>query len=196
VPGGSASGQIELSLIGERGTIVVEQIADCGLRMANSSEQSEIRNPESEIDFDAPRAAIYGLIDAIAERPEIRGQNDRDSRSTWGSATRALEVVDAVELSLQKGRTIEVYQQQLTEQLAFRGTMAALGCGLLLVGSLVMLVAAVAGGADWVLQRPVMRSWPIVVLAVLAFFLFLQVVPWLASRQRARRVRGDTNDFQ
>jgi hypothetical protein len=159
VPATSEIRTIELALIGERGTIVMT---------------------DADLQFDAPRAAIMQLAAAVEQKVT-------DNASTWDKATRAMEVVDAVELSLQRGRTIEVHQQQLTEQLAFRGTMAALGCGLLLLATVVVIVAGMVGGADWLLQRKVMPSWPVALLAVLAFFLLLQTVPWLASRKRTRR---------
>ena len=109
----------------------------------------------------------------------------RAAASTWEAATRAMEVVDAVELSLQKGRTIEVFQQQLTEQLAFRGTMAALGCGLLLIAFLAVFVVALLGGAEGVVaSRQIAPGWPLVLLAVLAFFLLLQAIPMLAQKPK------------
>ena len=95
-----------------------------------------------------------------------------------------MEVVDAVELSLQKGRTIEVFQQQLTEQLAFRGTMAALGCGLLLLVFFGVIGVAMLGGAEGVMRQRLAPAWPIILLAVLAFFLLLQAVPLLAQKAR------------
>jgi hypothetical protein len=69
---------------------------------------------------------------------------------------------------------IEVQHQQVTEQLAFKGIMSALGCGLLLVGMLVMIVAGILGDTFGV---PLRRYWPIGLLALLALFLVLQLVP-------------------
>ena len=97
-----------------------------------------------------------------------------------------MEVVDAVELSLQKGRTIEVFQQQLTERLAFRGTMAALGCGLLLIVFLAVVLVAVLGGAEGLVQEKIVPGWPLLLLAVLVFFLLLQAVPMLAQKPKQR----------
>ena len=96
-----------------------------------------------------------------------------------------MEVVDAVELSLQKGRTIEVFQQHLTEQLAFRGTMAALGCGLLLLIVTAVFFIALVGGAESESRKHLASAWSLILLAVLAFFLFLQAVPFLATKRAA-----------
>ena len=92
-----------------------------------------------------------------------------------------MEIVDTIELSLQKGRTIEVHQQRLTEQLAFRGTMAAFGCGLLLLAFFALVVAGLLGD---VLGVPLKDYWPIALLAVLAVFLLMQALPWLVKRRR------------
>jgi hypothetical protein len=128
--------------------------------------------------FDAAGAAIDRLANAITQPIEARSPG----QSTWDAATRAMEVVDAAELSLQKGRTIEVYQQQLTERLAFRGAMAAIGCGLLLVASLAIIVIAILGGAEGIVRQKFAPAWPVALLAVLAFFLLLQAVPFLARK--------------
>jgi hypothetical protein len=98
-----------------------------------------------------------------------------------------MEVVDAVNLSLEKGRTIDVFQQQLTERLAFRGAMAALGCGLLLVGFAVVLLVTVLGGAEGAAGQRLVPFWPAALLAVLAFFLLLQAVPFLASKSKTKQ---------
>jgi hypothetical protein len=101
-----------------------------------------------------------------------------------------MEVVDAVELSLEKGRTIDVYQQQLTERTAFRGTMAALGCGLLMFGFVAIILVTLLGGAEGAVGRRLLPGWPAVLLAVLALFLALQVIPLLV--QKAKQVPSQT----
>jgi hypothetical protein len=109
------------------------------------------------------------------------GTEQSEAASTWQEATAAMEIVDTIELSLQKGRTIEVHQQRLTEQLAFRGTMAAFGCGLLLVTFFALIAAGVLGD---VLGVPLRDYWPITLLVVLAVFLSMQALPWLVKRRR------------
>lgn len=131
---------------------------------------------------DSAAAAIERLARAVAAT-----QSDHPARiSTWDAATRAMEVVDAIELSLQKGRTIEVFQQQLTEQLAFRGTMAAFGCGILLLAFLTLVVVAILGAGEGAVKQR-WGTWKFVLLAVLAFFLFLQTIPFLAGKSKSPR---------
>jgi hypothetical protein len=128
----------------------------------------------------AARLAIDRFAAAVAET----GNERRAAASTWEATTRDMEVVDAVELSLQKGRTIEVFQQQLTERLAFRGTMAALGCGLMLVAFFAVVGVAVIGGAEGMLGQRIAPGWPLVLLAVLAFFLLLQAIPMMVRKRK------------
>jgi hypothetical protein len=177
-----ASSGFEMTLIGERGTVTLtaEETSDATPQEAwkletIAGDQQDLQTLEQH---DPPSAAIEQLAAAIAERNAAR----RAAWSTWDAATRAMEVVDAAELSLEKGRTIDVYQQQLTERLAFRGTMAALGCGLLVVGFLAIVLVTLLGGAEGALGRRLLPAWPLAVLAVLALFLVLQVIPLLVHK--------------
>jgi hypothetical protein len=190
--------RLELSLLGEHGIVTV--------RISNGDESApptwQLEITEEGVgkvqpleSYDPAYAAIVQLSDAIGQSQVER----RASASTWDAATRAVEVVDAAELSLQKGRTIEVYQQQLTERLAFRGTMAAIGCGLLFIAFAAVVVVAILGGAEGLVRQRIVPSWPLVLLAVLAFFLLLQAVPLLArkpnhDRTESRAIPPDKRD--
>ncbi len=173
---------LQLILLGERGaatlreTNAAEGSTPWQLEI-ESGDQLEVQMLESG---DAARSAIERWAAAVAETDAVR----RAAASTWEMATRDMEVVDAVELSLQKGRTMEVFQQHLTERLAFRGTMAALGCGLLLIVFLAVIAVAMIGGAEGILRQRLAPAWPLVLLAVLAFFLLLQAVPLLVQKKR------------
>ena len=125
------------------------------------------------VDFSAPLQAINQFTAAIAA---IRSHEPAELYSTWGHATRAMEVVDVVELSLHKGRTIEVHHQKLTEDLAFRGTMSALGCALLMTVLLGLVVVGIFGDIFGV---PLKRVWPLLLLAALGLFLLFQLLPKL-----------------
>ena len=181
-----------MSLVGERGTIrLLAFKADASseprawqLEITSADEHDQ----QSLEPYDTARAAIQQLEQAVAST----SGEQRAEMSTWNSATRAMEVVDAIELSLEKGRTLDVHQQQFTERLAFRGTMAALGCGLLLIGFCVFVLVTLFGTAEGAERRQLISSWPMLLLAVLAFFLLLQCAPLLVAKKKSRAdVGGD-----
>jgi predicted dehydrogenase len=194
VPTPGQASRVEVTLIGERGTATLRLPPDYDPAGAGGAEAGSLeiavgdrRESRPLQPWDAPRVAI----DALAAALSANATEKSAAASTWQDATIAMEIADAIELSLQKGRTIEIYPQKLTEQLAFRGTMAAFGCGLLFVGLLILVVAGVLGDA---LNVPLMRFWPWVLLAVLAMFLLLQVVPWLAGKGESGRPDGDRTE--
>ncbi len=182
---GANNAGLQLTLLGERGSVTLRELS-AAPNTASSWQLETVFGDHRDVQplgtFDPATSAIERLAAAVTEDNAER----RAGWSTWESATRAMEVVDAVELSLQKGRTIEVFQQQLTERLAFRGTMAALGCGLLLVAFLAVVMVAVLGGAEGMVQEKIAPAWPLLLLAVLAFFLLLQAIPMLAQKPTQR----------
>jgi hypothetical protein len=179
-PAAKDNAAASLSLVGERGTAVLK-FSSTENRVTTTVGDSveEFSTPP----FDAPAAAVASLATALP----ANGTEQSESASTWQAATAAMEVVDTIELSLQKGRTIEVHQQRLTEQLAFRGTMAAFGCGLLMLMFLLLPLAGVVGDLFGVRIK---QLWPVMLLAVLALFLLMQALPWLVKR----RSPPDTSD--
>jgi predicted dehydrogenase len=185
-----------LSLIGERGTVALRVGVTSPASVAfdrpdvwQIETRSAAQNERLLLEFhDAAVEAIQQLATAVA----TFGVQQRAGASTWDAATRAMEVADAVELSLEKGRTIEVFQQQLTERLAFRGTMAAMGCGLLLVGFFGIILVTLLGGAEGKDRPLLLPSWPIALLAVLALFLLMQTMPLLIAKTKRRG--GAEND--
>jgi hypothetical protein len=80
----------------------------------------------------------------LARRPAPRTTPAR-SGPTWADATRAAELAEAIDRSIARRRTIEVRVERESEASAFRGTMAAVGCSLLLL-SLPMFVLGVVLG--------------------------------------------------
>lgn len=179
-PSVDASSTATLTLVGDRGSATWFMPTDTiEFNTNGSSEKQSLPLPP----FDASRIAI----DELAAALPANGTAGSELASTWQSATAAMEVVDTIELSLQKGRTIEVHQQRLTEQLAFRGTMAAFGCGLLL---LVLIGLPIAGLVGDVLGVPLKDYWPALLLAVLALFLGMQLLPWLVKRHPTESTGG------
>jgi hypothetical protein len=106
--------------------------------------------------------------------------------STWPAALDAMELADSIEISLRRGRMIDVHHRELTEQLAFKGLMSAVGCGVLVVLVPAMLVAGWIAG---MLGIPLSNYWPHLLLGALGLFLALQLLPKLipAAPQAADR---------
>ncbi|HEU5089681.1 MAG TPA: hypothetical protein VFT99_19635, partial [Roseiflexaceae bacterium] len=88
----------------------------------------------------------------------------------WLEASRDVELAEAIGRSLKKGRTIELHNEDYTEQATFKGTMTSLGCGVLMAALVMLPVAAVAAklGFPWA------RYWAWILLAMLVLFLALQ----------------------
>jgi hypothetical protein len=177
---------LEVTLVGERGVVALNarEVATADYPTWQLTTTTDGHTSAQHLDvYHAPQIAVEQLeaavVDQAREHPAVA--------PTWDSATRAMEVVDAVTLSLEKGRTIDVFQQQLTERLAFRGMMAALGCGLLVVSFFVIVFVTLLGGAEGPAGQRLMPSWQFILLGVMSFFLLLQAVPLLASKSRKRR---------
>lgn len=111
--------------------------------------------------WSAPAEALARLAGAAAGRPLA---------PTWMEAARALELAEGVPRSLARGKTIELRADEASEVGAFKGTMAAAGCGLLLATLGVVFVGSLLGGLGlgWA------RYWPGLVLVLLVAFLLLQ----------------------
>jgi len=90
----------------------------------------------------------------------------------WVDASRAIELTETIDRSLAKGRTIELYYEDYTEEGTFKGTMASVGCGLLMLvlGLLVFVALAEQMGL------PFLKYWPHVVVGGLAVFLLAQLL--------------------
>ena len=112
----------------------------------------------------------------VLERFVTAVQSGDSDSSTWSEALHAMELTDTIEISLRRGRMIDIHPQQLTEELAFKGTMSALGCGVLVV--LVPLLLT-AGWLAELLGFSVAEYWPHTLLVMLALFLLVQFVPKL-----------------
>lgn len=140
-------------------------------------------DPEPAPGFDRA-AAMVALLHGEPPPGEV-------AAATWPDAARAIELAETVPRSLAKGRAIDLHQEEFTEIGTFRGTMASLGCGLVLAALLVVLVATLLGGiaheAGWDLGERIAGAWPGLVLAVLAAFLALQVLPLLVGDTRPPR---------
>lgn len=136
-------------------------------------------------------AALNELENAIAFRslPSV----------TWLDACRGTEAMEAIDRSLQRARSIDLHNEEHSEESSFKGVMAAGGCMLLLA----TVVALVCSGIIPALVPPAERSgstywaWAQVCFLVpLALFLGAQLLSFgLAHHLRAKgKQTSDGND--
>lgn len=100
---------------------------------------------------------------------------------TWIEACRAQEVVDTIPRCLARNKTIELYNEEHTEENAFKGVMAVGGCLIMMLGLLMLLVIAIVEGLQLPLhQYTLWSAWPLYFCAAFGFFLFLQLLRFVA----------------
>lgn len=63
-------------------------------------------------------------------------------RASWIDATRQIELAEAVDRSLQKGRTIDMRYDDVSEEASFKSIMTLTGCALFIAALVVLIVAA------------------------------------------------------
>lgn len=123
-------------------------------------------------------AAMLGVLDATSH-PDA---------ATWNDAARAIELAETVPRSLAKGRAVDLHREEFSEIGTFKGTMASLGCGLIMLALVVVvaatLVAGIAREFGWKGAGSVADAWPMLVLVVLGAFLTLQLLPLLVRGGR------------
>jgi len=143
---------------------------------------------------DGAETMLGVLRDAIARTPPTSDPPP----ATWDDAARAVELSETVPRSLTRGRAIDLHQEEFTELGTFKGTMASLGCGIVLVALLVAVAAAVVGGiareTGWELGERIAGVWPLVVLAAMTLFLLLQLLPAIVSPSRPAPKGGGPGD--
>lgn len=90
----------------------------------------------------------------------------------WRAATRSIELAEAVERSLQKGRAVDLTYDEVTEEASFKSVMTMIGCSLVWLTLLVAILAA--AGVPYV---------GYLVLPALVVFVLLQSLRRVARRQ-------------
>ncbi len=108
-----------------------------------------------------PRTAILRVLeDAHADAEPSPGLTD---------GTRSMEVTEATGRSLRKGRTIDLFYEEMNEVGTFKSIMTSVGCAILLGAILVMFIAVAATGLG--IAQAAYIAW-IIPPALVAFVLF------------------------
>jgi hypothetical protein len=165
-----------LTIIGERGNAILTMPAsgDWSLQMPGEAAVTE----SADLDDDSQQAFSW-----LAHAIENNEYYDSDS---WLAACRDQEAAEAVDRSLARGRTIELFNEQHTEEESFKGIMAMGGCFLLVMSVAFVLLAAIIEGLqlpmrEWRIWQP----WPFYLLVPLGAFLLLQFLQLVIKRDSA-----------
>lgn len=158
--------------------------------------------------LEAPDTGLWGLdvqretdnasqaFDAVNSEAEVLSllpdalRGDVPAELDWLSASRSMELTDAVEHSLQRGRSIDLHYETPTEHATFKGLMSGVGCFLLLGGLVVLVVATAAMHAG----VPLAVYWPYLLLAVLGIFLLLQLLGFVFPHTDRRTKQPETSN--
>ena len=190
---------LAVHLNGSRGIPVRWEVArvqdeEHGVLVATGPDtEMEIEFPEPVVDPSAEPssealAAIESFEDLVhAGTPQVEG---------WQRCVRAMELADSIEISLRRGRRVEVHYRPMTEETSYKGMMSAVGCGLLV---LALITLVFAGMLHAVFGWKLMRFWYVPVLVIFVAFLALQLLARLAARSHRNpppeptsRESGDT----
>jgi cytochrome bd-type quinol oxidase subunit 1 len=116
---------------------------------------------------------------ATAPEPGDVESNQPAGSILWGELARDVEVVDAVERSIRRRRTIDVYFETPSERGIFKTQMTAVGCSLLML-TLAAVVCYLLAAAT--IEMPPLMKRILVVLIVLPLgaFLALQLLVFIA----------------
>lgn len=181
---------LRLRLRGDRGETTLElpdgDRVTCTLTTADGEER---------VPLDRGAAILAELERVGAADTPVHGADPAPSvapAATWDDAARTIELAETVPRSLARGRGIDLHQEEFTDLGTFKGTMASVGCGLVLLGLVVLLLATLVGGiareAGWEWAGRLAGAWPVAVLVILSGFLALQLLPVIvgAAPQRKR----------
>jgi hypothetical protein len=155
------------------------------LEVHGDSKASAVEYPE----WNAPHAALEIL--ALA-REEV------ETESNWHDAARNVELADAIDRSLAKGRTIDLHHEEFTDVGTFKGTMASAGCGLLAAGLVLVVVVAIvhtlAIQAGWNRLARILDGWPYLILIIFGLFLLLQLLVLVGKSRSGQEDRPANED--
>lgn len=176
------SEELRITVIGSRGRMVLSQSAELApAAMLKVSGGSDAANSQSE--FPA-QDEFQNSLQAISQLKE-----SNDSRWTsWLDACRDVEVASSVDRSLDRGRAVEFFGEEHSEEQSFKGVMAVGGCLMLSVTFVALLLAATVEGLQLPLRESAFwRAWPFYVLVPIVLFLLLQLLQGVAKRPDRRK---------
>ncbi len=171
----AAGGRITLE--GERGRAVVAMNDERWSLLFDADDAEASASEESFPPWRPAEVVLANLEAAVAGRA---------FSPDWLDAARGADVADMVEVSLRRGRTIDLYNETYSEQGTFKGVMGIAGCGLILLALFTLLGAALGQKTARFLGFEGLAAafghWHYGLLAVLVAFLLLQLLRFVVPK--------------
>jgi hypothetical protein len=163
-----------LTVIGQRGKAVLTMPEEGDWSLEAPGEPTMME----QADFADDAQQVFSWLTHAFETDEFY------DKEAWLAACRDQEAAEAVDRSLARGRTIELFNEQHTEEASFKGVMAMGGCLLLVMALGVLFIAVVVEGLRLPMRAwPLWRLWPLYLLVPIVAFLLLQVLQLAVRRE-------------
>ncbi|MBI3860282.1 MAG: hypothetical protein HY290_00140 [Planctomycetia bacterium] len=178
----------KLTLLGDAGTAVLDgRPLEGQLRLTINLPQQSPNVSEATADsgdwllerFDAELDRNSNRSGSAQNRSGIRENSGSNVTSLWNEMACAVELVDAVERSVRRRRTIDVYFETPSERGLFKSQMTAVGCSLLML-TLVAIVLYLVLEASIVLPQLVRQVLVVLIFIPLGIFLLMQALLFIA----------------
>ena len=166
----------KLVLIGARGRATLRMPTNFAARW-----ELEIAGEQERLVYE-PFDEVEHALATLQNSAEV----GRDHISTWIDACHDLEAASVIDRSLEKGRAIALYADEVSEEQSFKGVMAVGGCLVLAATLAALLVVVLVEALQLELRRaPLWRAWPVILVTPIIVFLLLQTLKGVA-RQRLK----------
>ena len=183
--------ELTIQLICERGRLCIDiPERDCGVWAVTQQTDAGISDllPEfpSETAPFQPAEVLLELLLLAVKGDANNHSNSSIPPAIWPDAARTIELAETIPRSVKRGRGIDLHQEEFSELGTFRGTMASLGCGIIMAGLFILFLATLVGGvaraAGWSFGERLAAIWPYAILTTLILFLILQLLPFLLPK--------------
>ena len=184
--------ELTIQLICERGRLCIDiPERDCGVWAVTQQTDAGISDLLPEFPSET---VAFQPAEVLLELLLLAGKGDADNHSNssippamWPDAARTIELAETIPRSVKRGRGIDLHQEEFSELGTFRGTMASLGCGIIMAGLFILFLATLVGGvaraAGWSFGERLAAIWPYAILTTLILFLILQLLPFLLPKE-------------
>jgi hypothetical protein len=171
--------QSKVTIVGQRGkaVLVMPEGGEWLLTVSGAQKSAETYSPQPDF------ASVFWKLSHAIATDEFKDD------SAWLAASRDQEAAEAVDRSLARGRTIELFAEEHTEEDSFKGVMAMGGCLLLAMALGAVFVATIVEGLRLPMRNwPLWKLWPIYLLAPIVVFLLLQTLQLAIKREAPQRI--------